>query len=243
MPRRRQNKNTKGKHIKLTYKVQKGQSSMSVEHPWSGSFVPIKRFQQFRDKLEALCGLPRLEELPRILELSTANALPSVWQRARLSTLEEKAIDIFSVLIFSSNKRWCDLLREFFQQEKLQVDLRGRPTLDPRDEDLRSVMRGLEIERIIARLAPGYQINVQAKKKRGYDSGEERIAEQLKQRGFDEQEVKAIIKARSAQDAACRYFDAAQRNVHVSFKSIRNDYAKFKRLKRCFPQDSFLSQS
>src|SRR6266404_1857882 len=129
MPRRTQGEKTKDKHIKLIYKNQEGRSSMVVEHEWAGSFKPIQRFQQFRDKLEALCGLPRREELPRILEPATISSLPPVWQRARLSALEEKAIDIFSVLIFSSNKRWRDLLREFFRQEGWPVNLRGRPTL------------------------------------------------------------------------------------------------------------------
>jgi len=233
----------KGKHISIKYENDGHQSSMRVEHTLSGSFAPIQRFQQFRDKLEALCGLPGREDLPRILELSTANVLPSVWQRARLSAMEEKAIDIFSVLIFSSNKRWYDLLREFFQQEKWQVELRGRPTLDLRDEDLWPVKRGLEIERVIARLTPGYQIKVQAKKKRGKASGEETIDKQLKARGFEEQEVKAIVKARSAQDAACRYYHSTQRDIHVDSKSIRNDYAKFKLLKKRFPQEFLLSRS
>jgi hypothetical protein len=115
--------------------------------------------------------------------------------------------------------------------------------LDLRDIELRHVTRGLEIERVIDRLMPGYQINVQAKKLGGYASGEEQIAAKLKAQGFDEQEVKAIIEARSAQDAACRYFHATPGDVHVSFKSIRNDYAKFKRLKKRVSQDSLLSQS
>jgi len=233
----------KDKHIRIEYEDERHQSSMRVEHRWSGSFAPIQHFQQFRDKLEALCGLPRQEELPRILELSTANSIPSIWQRARLSALEEKAIAIFSVLIFSSNKCRSDVLREFFQREKWQVDLRGRPTLDLRAEELRPVTRGIEIERVIARLTPGYQINVQAKKNRGYASGKGKIVKQLKARGFEEQEVKAIVKARSVQDAACLYFYSTQRDIHVSLQSIRNDYAKFKLLKKRFPQYFLLSRS
>jgi hypothetical protein len=243
MPRSMKTEKTKDKHIRIKYGGEGHQSSMRVEHPWSGSFVPIQRFQQFRDKLEALCGLPRREELPRILELSTASALPPVWHRARLSALEEKAIDIFSVLIFTSKKHWRDLLREFFQQERWQVDLRGRPTLDLRDKELRYVKRGLEIERAIARLTPGHQIKVRAKKNKGYGSGEEQMAEQLKARGFDEREVEAIVNARSAQDSALRYFFATQKGVHVSRKSIRNDYAKFKSWKKRFPQDFLLYRS
>jgi len=218
------------KDIPVKLKVQKGQSSMSVEH---ASFDP--RFQQFTDRLEALCGLPSREELPRILEVSNSRALPTIWRRARLSPLEEKAIVLFVVLAFSSNERRPGLVREFFKHEGWGIDIRGRPRLDPRDEDLRPLMRGLQIEKIIARLMPGFLFKAQAKEKGGYDSGEKQIAEGLKGQGFYERETKAIMEGRSAQDAACRYFCASQSGVNVSCKSIRNDYAKFKLLKKRFP--------
>jgi hypothetical protein len=198
-------------------------------------FNPSRDFHQFTDELEALCGLPSREELPRILALSATNALPGIWQRARLSPLEEKAINIISVLAFSSGKHWRRLLREFFEHEGWQIDLRGRPRLDPRDEDLRPIMRGLQIEEIISRLTPGFLLKQQAKEKRGYESGEEQIAERLKDRGYGERETKAILEGRFAQDAACRYFCATQTGTNVNCKSIRNDYAKFKLLKKRFP--------
>ncbi|MGB2663947.1 MAG: hypothetical protein WAK48_08095 [Candidatus Acidiferrum sp.] len=94
MERNTQGKKKMDRLVKLS--VPEGQSSMGVEH---ASFDG--RFQQFTDKLEALCGLPNHEELPRILEVSNASALPAIWRRARLSPLEEKAIVLFVALAFS----------------------------------------------------------------------------------------------------------------------------------------------
>src|SRR5580704_16567043 len=106
----------KNRHVRVALKKSKnknGSPSIGAEHQYDGSFEGIRTFNQFRDRLEALCGLPINQELPRILEVSSTNALPSIWQRATLSPLEEKAILILSVLVFSSKRRWAALLQEF----------------------------------------------------------------------------------------------------------------------------------
>jgi hypothetical protein len=202
---------------------------MVTELSYSGSFAPIQNFNQFETKLEALCGLPARHEWATILELSKASELPAIWRRARLSPLEDKAIQIFSVLAFSPRKRWNQLIRQFFKYEGWQIDLRGRPTLDARDEESRPLMRGLQIEQYVHRLSPGYRAYVQLTKHGNYAS-EERIAMELEKLGFDAQERKAIVSGRSPQDVGCRYFFANQTDTHVDLKSIRNDYAKFKKL-------------
>jgi len=235
MKQNMQNKKKKDGLIKLAYKDQDRQNWVVVEHKWSGSVERIHRFHELTDKLEALCGLPSREELPQILKLSAMNAVPAVWTRARLSPLEETAIAILSTLAFSSRKHQLRLLREFFRHEGWQVDLRGRPSLDPRDEDLLPLMRGLKIEKTIARLKPGFLFKAQEKKEGGYDSDDGQIARQLEGQGYDQHEVRAIMKARSPQDAACRYFREMKCEVSLTLKSIRNDYAKYKRIKRRFP--------
>jgi hypothetical protein len=228
MERHTQDESKKDERVKLI--LPEGQSMMAVEHT---GLDP--RFGQFRDRLEALCGLPNQDDLPRILEVSNASALPAIWGRARLPPLEEKAIVIFVALAFSSKNRRLRWLQEFFKHEGWQIDLRGRPRLDPRDEDPLPVMRGLQIDRIIGRLKPGYLLKAQLKTKGGYNSDDEQIAKRLEGQGRDADEIKAIMEARSLQDAACRYFCETQHGMNVSRKSVRNDYAKFKRLKRRFP--------
>jgi hypothetical protein len=88
MERHTQDESKKDERVKLI--LPEGQSMMAVEHT---GLDP--RFGQFRDRLEALCGLPNQDDLPRILEVSNASALPAIWGRARLPPLEEKAIVIF----------------------------------------------------------------------------------------------------------------------------------------------------
>jgi hypothetical protein len=235
MERRTEDGKTKGRPVKLISIDREGRNLKVVEHKWSGSFQPIKGFHQFTDVLEALCWLPNREELSRILEVSTMSKLPAIWRRARLSPLEQKAIDIFSVLAFSSKRDRLRWLREFFEQEGWQFDLGGRPTLDSRNKAF--VVLGLEIERIIERLKLGYLLNANEKKKGDYYSDEALIAKRLKGEGYDVQEINAIVKAHSPQDAAIRYFLAKKdvRFLSKSNKSIRNDYAMFKRLRKQFP--------
>ena len=228
----------KNRHIPIALKkpeTKDGSRSMSLDHQYAGSVELIRRFNQFSDRLEALCGLPKNQELPRILEVSRTNALPSIWLRATLSPLEEKAILILSVLVFSSKRRWPALLQEFFRYEGWRIDLRGRPGLDFRDPELRPVARGLKIQEITDKLRPGYEICAQARQKRGYHSDDEQIAGKLKAVNLDEAQRNAILTAKSVEDAACRYFHETQTGVNVELKSIRNDWATFKRLRKRYP--------
>src|ERR1700733_335701 len=192
-------------HVRIAFRKHNGPRSIAVEHPYTGSFESIRRFNQFREQLEALCDLPKGPELRRILEVSSTTEQSSIWRRARLSPLEEKAIQIFSILAFSSKERWCHLLRRFFRFEGWPGDLRGQPRLDFRSKELRPIARGLGIEKLVSRLRPGYEMCALAKKRGGYNSGEEQIAIQLKALHLDEHEREALLRSKSVEDAACRY--------------------------------------
>ena len=162
----------------------------------------------------------------RVPRAADAN-MPCIWERARPSKLEAMATALITVLAFSGREHWVSVIRTFLKNYGLEVKLRGRPRIHPTES--RDLIRGMVIDRVIERLRAGFEIQRQARLKGGYSSGNEDIRSALKLEGHSDLETKAIVQARTLQDAACRYYYYAKtKQETVILKGVRNSYSRYK---------------
>jgi hypothetical protein len=225
----RKNQGPKEK-TKLIFNTYDNRELTGVELPWRGSIGIVGRQTRFYDSVEALAELPKREELPKILQASRRVGIPSIWNRARPSALESSAAALLTALAFSGRKQWVPLIRQFFKTHGLKVGLRGRPRLHPRQ--LKHMVRGIEIDHMVARLQKGFETRTRLRRLGGFNSGDEEIAAKLKTQGYSQSETDVIVRGATLQDAACRLYHATTgKRENVKLDAIRNSYAKYKSLR------------
>jgi hypothetical protein len=207
-----------------------GRELLGVELPWRGSIRTVGRQTGFYDSVLALSELPKPEDLPVILRLSQQSGIASIWNRVRASRLENDAAALLTALAFSGRKQWVPLIRQFFKIHDLRVGLRGRPPLHA--TQIKAMVRGIQIDDLMARLSKGFQIRTQLKLAGGFSSDEELVATELKIQGYNQAEIDAIVRGATLQDAAvCLYHATTGKRENVTLDAIRNSYARYKRLR------------
>lgn len=203
-----------------------GKISHRVERPWR-SIEALRREMRFHDRLLSLAGLPANDKLPRILEASNTYHLPEVWRRASFSALENEFLAVVDVLISSPERQWVSSIKSFLAHHGWRADLRGRPRVHP--ADLTDIRRGRSIDQINLRLGQGFALKLVEKRKGGYLSDDDRIEGKLLKLGYSAAEVKAILRGRTLDSAACNYYQqTTERSVRP--KSIQNSYQSYKRI-------------
>jgi hypothetical protein len=218
------------KGAKLFFKSYNGENLTGVEVPFPGKFELLRQSGRFMDGLMILAGLPRDEDLPQILAIAQREQMPTIKRRAGPSPLEINATALLTALAFSSTEQWTDLILEFFKAHGLGRSVRGRPRVYLRDGA--DFQRGLLIDRHAKRLEAGFQLRLQARLKGGFSSDDKEIGIALKDHGYNDIEIKALLVAKSLQDAACRlYFATEGKALNVALKGIRNSHARYKCLR------------
>jgi hypothetical protein len=191
----------------------------------------VKEQVEVFERLLALAELPARNEWPKILAVSNENGMPSIWRRSRASTLENSAVALLTALAFASEKQQIKLLKDFFRVHGFKTGFRGRSHVHPTEST--DVARGIQIDRMMARLSDGFRIAKVTKETVRSGDVKERTLFQLKNMGHDEQEIEAIIKGRTLQDAAYRlYHQTVGKQENIDLKAIRNSFARFKKLRR-----------
>lgn len=200
-----------------------------VELPWRGSISIVAIQTKFFDSILAMAELSKPEELPKILQASHQAGIPSIWNRARPSSLENAAAALLTALAFCRRDQRIPLIRRFFKEYGLKTGLRGRPRLHPRES--KAMVRGIQIDKLIERLSNGFLAKAARKQAGGFESGDEQILSELETLGYDGRERGAILKGTTVQDAAFHLYDATVGKLeNVTLKAIQNSYAAYKRL-------------
>jgi hypothetical protein len=219
--------NDKEEKTELLVSTFDGQESMGVKVLSRGSIRTAARQTRFYDKVLALAELPKPNELPKILQVSHQSGIPSIWNRARPSPLENSAAALLTALTFCSRKERLPLIRQFFKIHGLKVGLRGRPRLHP--TQIKATLRGIQIDGLKARLQAGVAIKAEIKRTEEYESGDEFLTAKLQEAGYDQVEIDAIRDGKTLQDAALRlYFARFGKRENVTLKGIQNSYAAYK---------------
>lgn len=216
---------------KLISQQWNGRAYIGVDLPWRGSAKIVARQSRFFDQILALAELPAREQWPTILAVSQRYGIPSIWNRARPSLLENNLAALLTGLAFSNHRDWPRLIRTFFKQHNLTIGFRGRPMLDP--GAVKDIGRGIQIDKLMAKLQEGFQIKLIAKRSGGFGSGDEQTAKKLSELGYVDEEIKETLKSKTLQDAGCGlYFALNGGRENVSLKGIRNSYSRYKRLSK-----------
>lgn len=210
--------------------IQSADNSLSpyVEIPWPGSLELLRQQVQTWDAVMNLAKLPPPEEYNRILEASCRAKLPAIWRRAQASPLEILAASVFTALVLSNRRGRQRIISQLLNRYGWALNLPGRPRTDLASGDDIVHLRGREIDHIVEKLRPGFQIKQRARRKGGFSGGDEQIAEQLKEAGYPELLIKVLLEARTLQDAACRLYNRMPGKVHVNLRTIRNNYSTYK---------------
>jgi hypothetical protein len=191
----------------------------------------VKEQIEFFENMLAQAELPGLDELPKILVVSQANGLASTWRRSRASTLENNAAALLTALAFVNQKQQIILLKDFFRAYGFKTGSRGRSHVHP--DQAKDVVRGHQIDRLMGRLQDGFRLARLPKRIVKLDDVTKRLRTQLGNMGYDEQEIEAILKGRTLQDAAYRqYHQTVGNQENVDLKAIQNSYSRFKKLRR-----------
>jgi hypothetical protein len=214
-----------------------GRVYIGVDLPWRESIELAAKQSRLFDQILALAELPPCEEWPKILALSQKYGMPSVLRRARPSVLENNVAALLTALAFSNHRDWPRLIRDFFKIHSLAGGLPGRPHVHP--AMLRDVVRGVQIEKLVEKLRDGFQIKSRAEERGRCGDNGEGLSVRLKSLGYDEKERKAILKGKTLQDAACRFYHSIYGGAeNCELKAIQNSYATYKRLRRSEPTGS-----
>jgi hypothetical protein len=223
-------KATESKSAKLRSQVWNDRVYIGVDLPWRGSIEIVARQSRFFDQILALAELPGHAEWPKILAASHQYGIPSIWNRVRPSPLESSAAALLTALAFTNPKEWVRLVNTFFKSQNLTPgSLRGRPRVHPRD--MKDMNRGIQIDKLMVRLEKGFEIKLSAKQGGGFASGDEQVAEELRTPGYCSDEIKAILKGKTLQDAGYQLYMAINgATENVTPKGIRNSYARYKLL-------------
>jgi hypothetical protein len=189
-----------------------------------------RKEMEFLSTLESLADLPLgLKKLDRIDKISEKTKISEIWRRARLSHLECEFLTLVSALISSNEKQWIPLVKYFLKAYGWKADLRGHPKVD--QEALTAFKRGPKIERIKESLERGVNLKRKEKAKGGYVSENDEITDKLKKLGFDHNGVKAILRGRTLDTAACYYYKIVEEPTVHNPKTILNSYRKYLRMK------------
>jgi hypothetical protein len=224
----------KARQAQLISQRGNGQVLVGVDLPWRGSIKVVAKQNGFFDQILALAELPASDRWPEILAVSRRSGIPSIWRRARPSLLENNAAALLTGLAFSNQRHWPRLIKSFFRDNNLTAGLRGRPTLHP--GEVKDMRRGVQIDKLKAKLQEGFQIKLKAKRGGGYASDDGQLAKDLRNRGYGYREIETILKSKTIQDAACRlYWEIDDEKENVSLKGIRNSWARYKLLSRANP--------
>ncbi len=98
---------------------------------------------------------------------------------------------------------------------------------------VKDIGRGIQIDKLMAKLQEGFQIKLIAKRSGGFGSGDEQTAKKLSELGYVDEEIKETLKSKTLQDAGCGlYFALNGGRENVSLKGIRNSYSRYKRLSK-----------
>ena len=209
---------------KLIFTSQDGQMLPRIEHVWPGTIEQLGNRSHYFDKVLALAELPKPGDLPLILALSRGANIPSIERRAQPSPLEENAAALLTALAYSGRENWVTLVSEFFRAHGLEVKLRGRPRMHPKE--CTDAVRGIEIDHAKERLREGFRIKQRGIRKGGFASDDE-IANALRIEGYNAAEVEALLDAKTLQDAACRCYQGKARNTGL--QGVRNSYSRYKK--------------
>jgi hypothetical protein len=224
MPKR---KKLKARRARLIALHSAGGVTHRVKKTWR-SFEDFRKESQFEDYLLSLAELPALEELAKINALAIQNELPEISRRAKLSRLEDEALALLRSVISSPERYWIRSLRTFLKNHGWKADLRGSPKKHPLElEDRR---RGEIIVPILPRLKKGFDLKLREKKKPGYLSDNDVIKPKLRNLGYDDEEIQAILRGRELHSAACYYY-RTKYEPQVPPKTILNSYRRFLKMK------------
>jgi hypothetical protein len=212
---------------KLMIQEWNGRVVVGVDLPWREKLKIVARESRFFDQVLEMAELPDPDQWPNRLDASQRFNIPAIWSRVYPSSLEINAAALLTALAFTNRKDWPRLIIAFFKAHKLTHGLRGRPILN---HWLRTdSVRGIQIDKLITKLREGYQIKLTAKRRGGFASDDEQIAESLSDHGYNGTEIKAILKSKMLQDAGCRlYLELHKAEENVSLMAIRNSYARYK---------------
>jgi len=193
--------------------------------------LPIWRKEwEFLYTLRSLADLPLgLEKLDRIDKISEKTKIREIWRRARLSRLECEFLTLISALISANEKQWIPLVKNFLKAYGWKADLRGAPKID--QEALIAFKRGPNIEKIKKSLEGGFNLKLQEKARSGYASGNDEIADKLKKLKYDDNAIRAILRGRILDTAACYYYRIVEEPAVHYPKTILNSYRKYQRMK------------
>jgi len=205
-----------------------GRTYIGADLPWRGSPKIVARQGQFFDQILALAELPERDELPRILAVAQRSGISSIWRRVSPSLLENNAAALLTALAFSNRRDWVRLVRTFFKTHNLTPGLRGRPRLQHPTAG-RDTVRGIQIDKLMAKLKKGFAFKLSAKKSCGFAGEAEQPATKLRKHGYNDKEIKAILDSKTLQDAGCRLHLAIYgEEDNVDLKGIRNSYTRYK---------------
>jgi hypothetical protein len=219
----------KTKKAELIFSQNSSQISVGVQFRYEDG--QVKEQLEFFERLLVLAELPAPNELPKILAVSHENGLPSIWRRSRASTLENNAAALLTALAFASEKQQVKLLKDFFRVYGFKTGFRGRSHVHPTEAT--DVVRGNQIDRMMARFLVGFRLAKVTKGTVRSGDVKQRTLIKLRNMGYDEQEIEAILKGKTLQDAACQlYFETVGKQENVDLKAIRNSYARFKKSHR-----------
>jgi hypothetical protein len=214
------------KSTDLLFNSHNGRPLAAVEHIWPGSIQLLARRSRLYDKVLALAELPSPEDLPRILQVSQREKIPSLWMRARPSRLETNATALICALVFCSRGHWIGLVGEFLKAQNLTEQLRGRPKVQQKESV--DFLRGVQIDQIKERLEAGFQTKNEAKRKGGFASGDQQIDAALKLNGYNDKERTSLRQARTLQAAALEYyFRTTGSPQNVTRSAIQNSYSRY----------------
>jgi hypothetical protein len=224
---------------KLIVKDVGDQKSITLDLPWHAPLPGSKAIKilgkqnQFYDRILTFAGLPEQEDLPKILQLAQESGIPAIWHRARPSRLEEHAATLFTALAFSNRRKTARLVRTLFHDLGIGVELRGRPRKTA--AKLKYNIAGPEIDKLVLRLGPGFNIKRRIMRRGGYESGSEFCEGELKRSRshYQKAEIKAIVRQKTAQAAAYSLYQAkihTEDGVSLSLDTIRANHNRYKRL-------------
>ena len=178
--------------------------------------------------LESLASLPAPDKLPRIHSIANECGIPEIWRRATLSPLEDGFLMLFATIISNPEKEWIRTLGVFLGSHGWKVDLRGSPKKHP--IELKDRIRGEIIDGIKAHLKPGFDLKLTEKKKRGISTDNEEIEKKLRKLKYSAAMIRAIMKGRNLDNAACYYY-WMKRERKKRPKSILNSYRQYLKIK------------
>jgi hypothetical protein len=213
---------------KLVFSESDGKKRLRVEHQWR-SIENLRQMTQVHDSVMDFAELPRNEDLPRMIDAAAAYGLPSISRRASPSPLEHEAALFITALASSSSKHWVQIVRHFLNQHGWHVDLHGRPEVPP--DEVTDSFRGREIDRISAKLQKGFEIKRDAERRRRRGTDDDAIETALQSAGYNSDEIKAIMQARSLEVAACHLWIRTQK-LHMNPRTIQNSYARYRQSKK-----------